>query len=89
LALDRGLCTGSFILGLPFVRVGGESALRFDIPSLKLYFFGSVIWISEATFSCSFSPLLHRRFAFYHALRPHLVRLDVPPDGAFIFYTDH
>jgi polyferredoxin len=37
-------------LGLPFVRVSGESALRFDIPSLKLYFFGSVIWISEATF---------------------------------------
>jgi polyferredoxin len=38
------------VLGLPFVRVSGESALRFDVPSLKLYFFGSVIWISEATF---------------------------------------
>src|SRR5574341_33806 len=38
------------MLGLPFVRVGGESALRFDVPSLKLYFFGSVIWISEAYF---------------------------------------
>jgi len=38
------------MLGLPFVRVHGESALRFDVPSLKLYFFGSVIWISEAYF---------------------------------------
>ncbi len=38
------------MLGLPFVRISGESALRFDVPSLKLYFFGSVIWISEAYF---------------------------------------
>jgi cytochrome c oxidase accessory protein FixG len=38
------------IAGLPFLRVNGESALRFDIPTLKLYFFGSVIWISEAYF---------------------------------------
>ncbi|MGE5173573.1 MAG: 4Fe-4S dicluster domain-containing protein [Betaproteobacteria bacterium] len=40
----------TLVLGLPFVRVHGESALRFDVPSLKLYFFGSVIWISEAYF---------------------------------------
>lgn len=33
---------------LPFIRVRGESALRFDIPTIKLYFFGSVVWISEA-----------------------------------------
>ena len=38
------------VIGLPFVRIRGESALRFDIPSLKLYFFGSVVWISEAYF---------------------------------------
>jgi len=38
------------MVGLPFVRVGGESALRFDVPTLKLYFFGSVVWISEAYF---------------------------------------
>jgi cytochrome c oxidase accessory protein FixG len=38
------------MLGLPFLRIRGESALRFDVPSLKLYFFGSVIWISEAYF---------------------------------------
>ena len=38
------------LLGLPFIQVNGESAFRFDVPSLKLYFFGSVIWISEAYF---------------------------------------
>lgn len=38
------------IFGLPFVRISGESALRFDVPSLKLYFFGSVLWISESYF---------------------------------------
>jgi cytochrome c oxidase accessory protein FixG len=40
----------ALILGLPFIRVQNESALRFDVTSLKLYFFGSVIWISEAYF---------------------------------------
>jgi polyferredoxin len=35
---------------LPFIRVRGESALRFDVPTLKLYFLGSAIWISEAYF---------------------------------------
>lgn len=38
------------LLGLPFVRIRGESALRFDIPTVKLYFFGSVVWIGEAYF---------------------------------------
>jgi len=38
------------MLGLPFLRIHGESALRFDVPSLKLYFIGAVIWISEAYF---------------------------------------
>ncbi len=38
------------MLTLPFIRVHGESALRFDIPSLKLYFFGAVIWVSEKYF---------------------------------------
>jgi cytochrome c oxidase accessory protein FixG len=40
----------AIVIGLPFFRVHGESALRFDVPSLRLYFFGSVIWISEAYF---------------------------------------
>jgi len=35
------------ILGLPFVRVKGESALRFDIPSLRLHVFGCTIWMQE------------------------------------------
>ena len=35
------------IISLPFVKIKGQSALRFDIPSLRLYFFGTVIWIKE------------------------------------------
>jgi len=35
------------IITLPFVKIGGESALRFDIPGLRLFFFGTVIWIRE------------------------------------------
>jgi polyferredoxin len=38
------------MIALPFIRVRGESALRFDVPTLKLYFFGSAVWISEAYF---------------------------------------
>ncbi|HEY6010870.1 MAG TPA: 4Fe-4S dicluster domain-containing protein [Nitrospirota bacterium] len=40
----------ALVLGIPFIRSGGESAFRFDVPSLKLFFFGSVLWISEAYF---------------------------------------
>lgn len=35
------------IFGLPFLKIGGESALRFDLPSLRLHFFGRAIWIQE------------------------------------------
>jgi len=35
------------IIGLPFLRIGGESALRFDIPSLQLHFFGVTLWMEE------------------------------------------
>ncbi len=35
------------LTGLPFLSIRGQSALRFDIPTLKLYVFGSVIWIRE------------------------------------------
>lgn len=38
---------GAVILGLPFLRINGQSALRFDVPSLRLYFFGSTIWMDE------------------------------------------
>ena len=36
-----------FVTGLPFLVINGQSALRFDIAELKLYFFGSVIWVNE------------------------------------------
>ncbi|RJQ53495.1 MAG: 4Fe-4S binding protein [Nitrospiraceae bacterium] len=35
------------IIGLPFLRIRGESALRFDIPSLRLHFFGASVWMEE------------------------------------------
>jgi cytochrome c oxidase accessory protein FixG len=35
------------ILGLPFVKIGGQSALRFDIPTLRLHVFGYSIWMQE------------------------------------------
>ena len=35
------------ITGLPFVTIKGESALRFDIATLKLHLFGSVLWMRE------------------------------------------
>jgi polyferredoxin len=40
------LQAAAFLL-LPFLRVRGESAFRFDIPSLRLHFFGHVLWIDE------------------------------------------
>ena len=36
----------AFLL-LPFVRVRGESALRFDVPTLRLHLFGSTLWMGE------------------------------------------
>jgi polyferredoxin len=41
------LLQGAAILLLPFLRIRGESAFRFDIPSLRLHFFGTVLWIDE------------------------------------------
>jgi len=41
------LLQAAAILGLPFVTIGGESAFRFDIPGMRLYLFGSVLWIEE------------------------------------------
>ncbi len=35
------------VLGLPFLRVGGESALRFDPATLRLHVFGAHLWIDE------------------------------------------
>lgn len=33
--------------GTPFLQVGGESALRFDVPTLRLHLFGAVIRMDE------------------------------------------
>ncbi|GAB4362643.1 MAG: hypothetical protein Kow00128_02560 [Deltaproteobacteria bacterium] len=41
------LLQAAVIPGLPFVTIGGESALRFDIPGMRLHVFGSVLWIDE------------------------------------------
>ncbi|NJD61271.1 MAG: 4Fe-4S binding protein [Deltaproteobacteria bacterium] len=41
------LAQGAVILALPFLEIGGESALRFDIPGGKLLFFGTTLWLSE------------------------------------------
>jgi len=35
------------IIGLPFLKINGESALRFDISSLRLHFFGISLWMEE------------------------------------------
>jgi len=35
------------IIGLPFLKINGESALRFDVPELQLHFFGVSLWIEE------------------------------------------
>jgi cytochrome c oxidase accessory protein FixG len=35
------------VVFLPFLRVNEESAFRFDIPSLRLHFFGTAIWMEN------------------------------------------
>jgi len=35
------------VIGLPFLTIKGESAVRFDVPDLQLHFFGSIIWMEE------------------------------------------
>ena len=35
------------LIGLPFLRINGESALRFDVPTLRLLFFGTAIWMQD------------------------------------------
>lgn len=42
-----GILLTAVFVGLPFVRIDGESALRFDVPSLRLYFFGTTVWMDE------------------------------------------
>ncbi len=42
-----GLLHAVVALGLPFLRISGESALRFDVPTLTLRFFGAAIAMDE------------------------------------------
>uniref|UniRef100_Q3AQV6 Polyferredoxin-like protein n=1 Tax=Chlorobium chlorochromatii (strain CaD3) TaxID=340177 RepID=Q3AQV6_CHLCH len=35
------------LTAIPFITINGHSILRFDIPTLKLYFLGTVFWIRE------------------------------------------
>lgn len=34
-------------LGIPFLRINGQSALRFDVPSLQLHAFGATVWMDQ------------------------------------------
>lgn len=42
-----GILEALLIAGVPFLRINGESALRFDIPTLRLHFFGISLWMEE------------------------------------------
>jgi polyferredoxin len=59
-----GIAQAAIFLGLPFVTVRGESALRFDVGSLKLHVLGATLWMDEffvvllATLAVSFLFLL-------------------------------
>ncbi len=37
----------SLYLLLPFIKIGGENIFRFDVPTLRLHFFGTVIWMQD------------------------------------------
>ena len=41
------LAQAALALGLPFLRVNGESALRFDLATLHLHVFGATVWMDE------------------------------------------
>jgi cytochrome c oxidase accessory protein FixG len=42
-----GAAQAALALGLPFLRVGGESALRFDVPTLRLHVLGASLSMDE------------------------------------------
>ncbi len=37
----------SLFLVIPFIKLDGESLLRFDVPTLRLHFFGTTIWMQD------------------------------------------
>ncbi|MBI5068305.1 MAG: 4Fe-4S binding protein [Deltaproteobacteria bacterium] len=42
-----GLAQAALWLGIPFLEVGGESALRFDVPTLRLHVLGASLALDE------------------------------------------
>ncbi len=64
------------LIGLPFLQVHGESVLRFDVPSLRLLFFGTGIWMQDffiilvAVIFLTFLGLF-----FNNRVRSHMVRM--------------
>ncbi len=42
-----GIAQAAIFVGLPFVRIRGESALRFDVGSLQLHVLGATLWMDE------------------------------------------
>jgi len=42
-----GIAQAAIFLCLPFLTVRGESALRFDVPTLRLHLFGATLWMDE------------------------------------------
>jgi len=42
-----GLTEAVIIIGIPFIKINNESALRFDLPTLRLHLFGISLWMEE------------------------------------------
>jgi cytochrome c oxidase accessory protein FixG len=42
-----GIAQAAIFLGLPFVTIRGQSALRFDVPTLRLHLLGATLWMDE------------------------------------------
>jgi cytochrome c oxidase accessory protein FixG len=42
-----GLFLLAAFLALPFLRMGGESVLRFDLPGQRLHVFGATVWMQD------------------------------------------
>jgi polyferredoxin len=87
-----------FLTALPFIRINGQSAFRFDIGELNLYFFGTVIRIGEfylilaATlflllFISTVTVILGRVWCGW--LCPQTVLLDLTDSLAAIFGKKH
>jgi cytochrome c oxidase accessory protein FixG len=42
-----GIAQAAIFLGLPFATIRGQSALRFDVPTLRLHLLGTTLWMDE------------------------------------------